>query len=354
MPAPLTITDTGRTAEDLRQFAGRCKDHRQRRRARAIALRLEGMPPGEVAARLRTTVQSVRDWTVRYNLAGLGGLADSPRTGRPGRLDRDQRALLAERVEAGPGPGDGGLVRWRLKDLAAWAMARFGVSVSVSAMWRTVRGLGFSHQTVRPLHPRADPGRQREFRNDFSGLALGAAGEGAAPERIEVWFQDELRAGQKGTNTRIWARRGVRPRAVRDHRYGYRYLFAASRAGDPCAVGHVCGRANTDEMNVHLEMISAKVKPGNHAVVVLDGAGWHRSRALVVPGNVSLLHLPPYSPELNPVEQVFDYLRSNFLSNRFFPTVADVQASMLDAWNAFEADLERIASITKRSWARVC
>ncbi len=208
MPAPLTITDTGRTAEDLRQFAGRCKDHRQRRRARAIALRLEGMPPGEVAARLRTTVQSVRDWTVRYNLAGLGGLADSPRTGRPGRLDRDQRALLAERVEAGPGPGDGGLVRWRLKDLAAWAMARFGVSVSVSAMWRTVRGLGFSHQTVRPLHPRADPGRQREFRNDFSGLALGAAGEGAAPERIEVWFQDGPGRARRA-RTRAYGRAGA-------------------------------------------------------------------------------------------------------------------------------------------------
>lgn len=83
---------------------------------------------------MRTTVQPVRDRTFRYNQAGIEGLADSPRTGRPGCLDKDQRALLAERVEAGPGPEDDGRVRWRLKDLAAWAMARFDVSVSVSAM----------------------------------------------------------------------------------------------------------------------------------------------------------------------------------------------------------------------------
>lgn len=361
MPAPLTITNTDRTSEELLEFALNCKDHRQRRRTRAIAFRLDGMSPGDVAARLGTTVQSVRDWTFRYNRAGLEGLADGPRTGRPGCLDAGQRTLLGERVKAGPGPEDGGLVRWRLRDLVAWATARFGVSVSLAAMHRTLRALGFSHQTVRPVHPKADPERQRDFCNDFSRLALDAAGgkdreepgKGPEPPQVEIWFQDELRAGRKGTNTRVWARRGVRPRAVRDHRYGYRYLFAASRADDPCAVGHVCEKANTCEMNVHLEMISAKVKPGNHAVVVLDGAGWHRSKALERPANVSLLHLPPYSPELNPVEQVFDYLRSNFLSNRLFPKVEDVQAAMQDAWMAFETDLERIASVTKRSWARV-
>ena len=167
MPAPLTITNTDRTSEDLLEFALNCKDHRQRRRVRAIAFRLDGMSPGDVAAKLGTTVQSVRDWTIRYNRAGLDGLADDPRTGRPGRLDAGQRTLLGERVKAGPGPEDGGLVRWRLKDLVAWATARFGVSVSLAAMHRTLHALGFSHQTVRPVHPKADPERQRDFEREI-------------------------------------------------------------------------------------------------------------------------------------------------------------------------------------------
>ena len=65
MPAPLTITNTDRTSEELLEFALNCKDHRQRRRVRAIAFRLDGMSPGDVAAKLGTTVQSVRDWTIR-------------------------------------------------------------------------------------------------------------------------------------------------------------------------------------------------------------------------------------------------------------------------------------------------
>ena len=70
MPAPLTITITDRTSEELLEFALNCKDHRQCRCARAIAFRLDGMSPGDVAAKLGTTVQSVRDWTIRYNRAG--------------------------------------------------------------------------------------------------------------------------------------------------------------------------------------------------------------------------------------------------------------------------------------------
>jgi len=86
--------------------------------------------------------------------------------------------------------------------------------------------------------------------------------------------------------------------------------------------------------------------------------GERRGRAFrqgtpVVPGNVSLPHLPPHSPEPDPAGQVFDHLRPNFLSNRPFPTVGDVTGAMRDARETFGTDPERIASVTKRSWARV-
>ena len=176
---------------------------------------------------------------------------------------------------------------------------------------------------------------------------------GTAPERIEVWFQDEVRAGQKGMLARVWARRGSRPRIVRDHRDGYAYLFGAARSTDPRAVGHVCARANTDEMNRHLADISAAVAPGHHGVVILDGAGWHRSKALVIPANLTLVRRPAYSPELNPMEQVFQFLKANFLANRIFPTVEDVYANLAEAGNQFASQPDRIASITARTWARI-
>ena len=112
--------------------------------------------------------------------------------------------------------------------------------------------------------------------------------------------------------------------------------------------------ANAAAMNHHLAEISRGVAPGAHAVLVLDGAGWHRTGGkLRVPGNISLLHLPPYSPELNPVENIWQYLRQNALSNRVFDTYETILQACSDAWNAFVATPGLIASIATRAWAKV-
>ena len=99
--------------------------------------------------------------------------------------------------------------------------------------------------------------------------------------------------GQQGTLTRLWAKRGTRPRAPRDTRYQRAYLFGAVCPGRGVAAGLVLPFADTAAMNAHLAEIAATVAPGAHAVLVLDGAGWHGGKGLVVPENISLLTLPP-------------------------------------------------------------
>ncbi|SFG48018.1 DDE superfamily endonuclease [Novosphingobium sp. CF614] len=108
-------------------------------------------------------------------------------------------------------------------------------------------------------------------------------------------------------------------------------------------------------MNLHLLEISINVTPGAHAVLVIDGAGWHQTGdKLCVPDNITLLHLPPYSPELNPVENVWAYLRGNKLSNRVFDTYDAILDACCDAWNWFIAnDPQQITSIGSRPWATV-
>lgn len=148
----------------------------------------------------------------------------------------------------------------------------------------------------------------------------------------------------------MWAPKNTRPRIQRDHRYGYCYLFGAACAARQAAVGLVAPKANTEWMNEHLAAISAAVSEGAPGVVVLDGAGWHRSGDLAVPENLRLLVLPPYSPELNPMEQVFQYLKANRFANRVFATVAAVQAACAAAWAWLCSTPERVASILQREW----
>src|ERR1700739_4364523 len=108
---------------------------------------------------------------------------------------------------------------------------------------------------------------------------------------------------------------------------------------------------NTAAMNHHLSEISSQVAAGAHAVVILDRAGWHRSQGLVVPGNITLLELPPYSPELNPVERIWHYLRSHWLANSVFISLADIMDACEMAWNRFATNHDLIRSLCAVAWA---
>lgn len=106
-------------------------------------------------------------------------------------------------------------------------------------------------------------------------------------------------------------------------------------------------------MNLHLAAISTLVAPGAHAVVELAGAGWHQlGGRLQITDNISLLPLPPYSPELNPVENIWQYLKQNYLSNRVFDTYEDIVDACCNAWNKLMATPDRIHSICTREWAQ--
>ena len=158
---------------------------------------------------------------------------------------------------------------------------------SLEGVRRLLRRLGFRHISPRPLHPGADLAAQDEYRNNFSELTKDAAAGATGP--IEIWVQDESRVGQQGMLSRIWARKGIRPRIPGDRRFGYCYLSSAACPARELAVGNISQRANTTEMNRYLEDISEQVAPGSHAVLVLDGAGWHNSKELAIPKNISLL-----------------------------------------------------------------
>ena len=117
--------------------------------------------------------------------------------------------------------------------------------------------------------------------------------------------------------------------------------------------GLVLPCANTEAMNLHLAEIARTVAPGAHAALVLDGAGWHGGKDLVVPDNITLITLPPYAPELNPIENVWQFLRSNKLATIVFDDYEDIVDKCCTAWNFFAQDKAAVASITTRKWARV-
>ena len=169
---------------------------------------------------------------------------------------------------------------------------------------------------------------------------------------IEIWWQDEARIGQKTKLTRRWAKRGTRPSAPKDQRTKSAYIFGAICPARGVGAGLVLPRCNAEAMQWHLDEISCQVAPGAHAVLILDRAGWHTTGKLKLPPNITLLPLPPRAPELNPVENIWQFMRDNWLSNRIFKSYDEIVALSCEAWNKLIDQPWKIMSIGSRKWAR--
>ncbi len=168
---------------------------------------------------------------------------------------------------------------------------------------------------------------------------------------IEIWWQDEARIGQKNGITRRWAKRGTRPVALKDQRTASAYLFGAICPQHGKGAAIVMPRCNTEAMNHHLAEITRNVAPGAHAVLMLDQAGWHTAQSVDVPDNITLLPLPPRSPELNPVENIWQLMRQNWLSNRIFKSYDDIVDHCCYAWNKLTDQPWNIRTVGRRHWA---
>ncbi len=110
---------------------------------------------------------------------------------------------------------------------------------------------------------------------------------------------------------------------------------------------------NTDAMQAHVDEIARNVAPGAHAVLIMDRAAWHTTNALAMPDNITPILLPSRAPELNPVENIWQYMRANWLSNRVFESYDDIIEAICEAWNNLIASTDTIKSIGMRKWAHV-
>ncbi len=277
----------------------------------ALAFGLGGRSRIEAAQNCGMDRQTLRDRVHRDSEAGLVGLVDRSLPGRAPMLSAEQTGELAELVEAGPDPEADRVIRWRRIDLCHVVERRFGIRVAERAMGSILRRLGVAKLSARPRpspersgSPRAiqgispnRPARRclRRRRTSPSRRGSGSSpGAAIGPRPLA-----DARVGQQGTLTRSnmyvrRARRGTRPSAPKDCRYAWADIFGAVCPARATGAALVMPCANTDAMSAHLAEIGRRVSSGADAILVLDGAGWHSSRDLAVPANVTLLALPPY------------------------------------------------------------
>src|SRR6266403_540994 len=334
---------TDYTAGEVRRFAQRAKDAAQARRLLAIAAVLEGASREEAAKIGGMDRQTLRDWVIRFNEQGADGLINIPSPGMPPKLNAIHKAFLARIVEEGPIAAIHGVVRWRA--VPALGIGRYDLSrpqdLGLLACERPAQGL------------QAECRGHGRVQKNFAERVAEIRAQLAPCTPLEVWFQDEMRVGQKNKLTYRWAMKGSRPRAAHDQRTQSTYLFGAVCPERGAGAALVLPACNTEAMQLHLDEIATKITPGAHAILLLDQAGWHGAKALVVPNNISLVPLPPRAPELNGQENIWQFMRQNWLSNRIFKSFDDIVNHCCYAWNTLIDQPWKIMSIARRDWAAV-
>ena len=170
---------------------------------------------------------------------------------------------------------------------------------------------------------------------------------------IEIWFQDEARIGQKNGIVSQWAKTGTRPRQPADQRHENAYLFEAICPARGTGAAIASPWVNTEAMQAHVDETARKVASGAHAALIMDRAAWHATSKLVMPTHIMPILLPSGAPELNPVENIWQYMRANWLSNRVFENYDAIIEVICEAWNNLTEIPETIKSIGMREWAHV-
>jgi len=174
-----------------------------------------------------------------------------------------------------------------------------------------------------------------------------AAGDDGRPVRL--MFGDEARFGRCQDPRRCWAPPGTRPRVASQFVREYSYAFAALSPHDGTLVSLVLPAARTTTMQVFLAEL-ARRHPDERVLLVLDGAGWHWAEALAVPPNVRLIRQPAHSPELNPVEHLWEEVREKWFANAVFASLDAVEDRLVEALRALEGDAGRVASLAGFDW----
>ena len=160
-------------------------------------------------------------------------------------------------------------------------------------------------------------------------------------------FQDEAGFGRINKPKYCWCQKGFRPAVPCHHIREYRYVYGAVEPKTGESSFLICPSCNTECMNLFLQNLSKEFAE-DYILLVCDGARWHESKNLIIPSNIQLLHIPPYTPEMNPIEQIWEELREKGFRNEVFSSLNQVVDRLCQTITALTK--ETISSITGRDW----
>jgi transposase len=315
------------------------------RRERLLAVKLgleDQLDLEEIAAYLGRARSCIQGWLDRFRRGGLDALLAPPRRGQgpASPLSAELAQTLGRKLAAG--------AFRRAADAQRWLLEEGGLSVKLTTVYKYLKKAGARLKVPRPCHEKKDRWAAEAFRE---ALAVHLVALDLPADRpVRLWVADEMRYGLLPITRRVWSLRGVRPVCPVHPRYEWAYVYGAAEVGGQARVEFLYGSTvDLQHSALFLEQVGAR-EPGATHVVIWDGAGFHpQDGAAGLPDNVRLLPLPSYSPELNPIEGLWDQLKDH-LCNKVFASLRAMQKAITDFLRPLWENPERVRDLIGYGW----
>ena len=319
-----------------------CKDVRDQQRLLAMRLAASGQfTAADIAEQIGVSRRQFFHWVNALKTGGVDGLLERDHGGGAAPQVRGQ---ILEEFQAGLAQG-----RWkRAKEIQQWLRQQHRVKLALTGVYYWLGKLGGVLKVPRKTHVQKDAAQAVEFQQTLSERLRSLSVAGG--RRVRIWVADEHRYGLIPVVRKCWTLRGLRPTSPYQTKYQWAYLFSALEVDGQNAAEFACLPEVSLEMSrLFLERLAARDPEAEH-VVIWDQAGFHLNPALhELPSRIHLVPLPPYSPELNPVEAIGDLIKDR-IGNLVWVTLERLEEAIGEELRPIYEAAERVRRLVSHPW----
>jgi len=288
-------------------------------------------------------VATIKRWLSTYRKEGLKGLLNRGYgIGRPSQLDEEIESFLLGGLKA---------ARWNTAIQAQQDLEKhFGREFNYKTVWVWLKKCAGVLRIPRPVHEKRDSLRAETFKRHFLGILKQQPVSGRRP--VKVWFADESRYGLLPVHRRCWTQKGLRPQKRWQTRYDWSYCYGALDVVEGKTIFLQTPTVNLQWTEAFLDQIK-KQYPEHEHIVVWDGAGFHPKESFHerVPEGIYIVLLPPYSPELNPIERLWDLIQDQ-TSNKLWPSIKRLDQVVAEHLREWWENPNRVIQLVGKGWIR--
>jgi transposase len=313
---------------------------RQRLQAAQLGLaRVLSLP--QIAEEVGVSPRTIGSWFKAFRQGGIEGLLTrkAKGSGPASWLDPESAAQFKAELDKGA---------WRrAQDARRWLEKKLGRKLTLIVTYKYLGKCAARLKVPRPTHRKKDPAKVEAFRAELCEKLHGQ--QIALETSVHLWVSDEMRFGLQPVTRRVWARRGIEAVLSVEPRYQWGYTYGALEVGGGGAEFLHTDGVSLEASRCFLDQVGQSAPEAIH-IVIQDGAGFHQAEgALELPANVRVIQLPPYSPELNPIERLWDVIKDR-ICNRAWEDLEQLMAAINEVLTEYWTTPAKVRALIGDGW----